>query len=142
MVNSAARTDSLIVEDADVAQALNVLHQAEARAPGMFADIVGEHSNHTAMEDTKHQVEALVRQTGKPVPHYILMEILGKKVSSGQAGFVLDQMKAQRMLTEVRQKGEKRLPGPGGNKGYVLYVEPVEPAEPTTTKEETKNELR
>lgn len=132
MVNSAARTNSLIVEDTDVAQALNVLHQAEARAPGMFADIVGEHSNHTAMEDTRHQVESIVRQTGNPVAHHILMEIIGKKVSSGQAGFVLDQMKAQRMLTEVRQKGGKRLPGPGGNKAYILYVEPAEPTEAKT----------
>jgi len=126
MVNSVARTNSLIVEEDDVTQALSVLYQVEAQAPDMFANIVSEHSNHMAMEDAKHQVEAIFRQTGKPIPNYMLMGIIGKKVASGQAGFVLDQMKAQRMITEIPQKQAKRLPGPGGNRAYIPYVEPRE----------------
>lgn len=120
MVFSVSRTNDLIIETEDVENALALMLSTEQDIPGMFDNVLSAQSNDLAMQEIAHQIETKVALTGQPVPYHEVIKMLCKKVSAAAAPSLLDQMKAQHLIMEVRPTN--RLPGEGGLRAFIHNI--------------------
>ena len=104
MAFNAARSDNMIIELADVNQAIAFLRSIEETLPPMFDSLSNEGASEDIFRDIAHQAAALYKQTGKPIPYHILGRMIAKKVKSYEVPGIIDQLVAQDYLEQFEAK--------------------------------------
>lgn len=117
MIRNAARSNDMIVELRDIENAILDMLEVEAVMPSIFAQMVGNDSSSSAIDDITHQIYSIYKTTDDPIPYHLLLNIISQKVPIYSVEKVLTHLVDQHLIEEVKM--ERRYPGAGGRKGYV-----------------------
>jgi hypothetical protein len=118
MIMSASRSNDLIVTEDDARQALLFLRQAEEQMPKMFEGLVSTNSDDSIVEEVLHAIGNYIASKNQPMPHYLLLGFLTKRVQVERAEAIIASILTRGLIIKVKPKHS--LPGQAGQKAYLL----------------------